>query len=154
MRTPVFAAFVLLASCLTPRLALAASGEADVQARYCLDVLHLQDRLAAQARPPAQVDRVLGASGEQRGQARRRLESYLASRRLEPAEAEAVKRARTGDLAADVTDLIFAAPRPDCPREAVGVCRLETWMQDAARRERHARCVADLSWLPTAGRPE
>lgn len=138
-----------LALCLAPGLALAAPSAVDVRARYCLDVLDLHDGLARKARPSAEADAVLGSTRSQRRDARRRLERHLASLALSPAEAEALKRARSEDLAADVTDLVFATPDPGCRASTAALCRLEAWMRADGRR-RHAQCSTDLSWLPEA----
>ncbi|HVI34410.1 hypothetical protein [Phenylobacterium sp.] len=138
-----------LALCLAPGLALAEPSAVDVRARYCLDVLDLHDGLARNARPSAEADALLGSTRSQRREARRRIERYLASRRLGPADAEALKRARSEDLAADLTDLIFVTPDPGCRASTAGHCRIEAWMQADPRR-RHAQCSTDLSWLPEA----
>ena len=140
-----------LALCLAPGFALAEPSAVDVRARYCLDVLDLHDGLARKARPSAEADAVLGSTRSQRREARRRLERHVASLALTPAEAEALKRARSEELAADLTDLIFATPDPGCRASTAGLCRMEAWMQADARR-RHAQCSTDLSWLPQADR--
>jgi hypothetical protein len=132
---------------LLPTSSLAAPTAIDVEARYCLDVLELQDGLARKAKP-AGADAALGSTRAARRVARRTLEGYLASRRLSPADAETVKRSRAKPLATDTTDLIFASPAPDCRAGTAALCRLEAWMAGDERRRRFARCSADLSWLP------
>jgi hypothetical protein len=119
----------------------------DARARYCLDVLHLQESMVHASGRPREAEALLGSAASLRAASRQRLEAYVASRELSLPDADAARKSGHSVLAKDMTDLVFAAPDPNCRRPTPGLCVLEAYMRTAAAT-RQADCVGALAWLP------